>query len=130
MPSLSDTRSTMTERILTFAKAERGQEFAATLFVIGIASVMLHRTFGGDWPVNHDHPVHLFRIWQLKQHLLAHGTPWSWSQRWFAGCPISTVYPVGADFLVLVVQGLSFGALSLSYAYALAFWLFYVVYAY
>ena len=130
MTSLSDTRSTSRERILAFARSERGREFAGTLFVIVLASVMLRRIFGGDWPVNHDHPVHLFRIWQLKQHLLAHATPWSWSQRWFAGCPISTVYPVGADFFVLAVQALSFGALSLSHAYAVAFWLFYVVYAY
>src|SRR5437588_32974 len=130
MTSLSDTRSTSRERILAFARSERGGEIAGTLFVIVLASVMLRRTFGGDWPVNHDHPVHLFRIWQLKQHLLAHGTPWSWSQRWFTGCPISTVYPVGADFFVLLIQALSFGALSLSHAYALGFWLFYVLYAY
>jgi 6-pyruvoyl-tetrahydropterin synthase related domain len=130
MRPVPDARCTTSERILVFAISERGREFAGALFVIALASVMLHRTFGGDWPVNHDHPVHLFRIWQLKQHLLAHGTPWSWSQRWFAGCPISTVYPVGADFFVLAVQALSFGALSLSHAYALAFWLFYVLYAY
>ena len=91
---------TVIKRGLTFVKSERGREIAGAAFVIILASIMLRRCFGGDWPVNHDHPVHLFRIWQLKQHLLAHGTPWSWSQRWFAGCPISTVYPVGADFFV------------------------------
>jgi hypothetical protein len=126
----SEPTPTAAERILAFAKSERGREIAGTAFVIILASVMLRRCFSGDWPVNHDHPVHLFRIWQLKQHLLAHWTPWSWSQRWFTGCPISTVYPVGADFFVLIVQALSFGTLSLSHAYAIAFWLFYVLYAY
>ncbi|PYK69214.1 MAG: hypothetical protein DME45_03370 [Verrucomicrobia bacterium] len=130
MAKAEATRSTITERLRRFAASQGVKEAAAISFVIALASVMLFRAFGGDWPVGHDHPVHLFRIWQLKQHLISHATPWSWSQRWFAGCPISLVYPVGADFFVLAVQVLSFGTLSISQAYALAFWLFYFLYGY
>ena len=91
---------------------------------------MLFPALRGDWPIGHDHPAHLFRIWQLKETILHHGTPWSWSHRWFAGYPQNVIYPVGADFFVLAVQALSLGKLSLGQAYGLAFWLFYFLYGY
>lgn len=91
---------------------------------------MLFPVFRGDWPIGHDHPVHLFRIWQLRETLLHHGLPWGWSHRWFAGYPQNVVYAVGADFFVLAIQALSFGTLSLGRAYGIAFWVFYFLYGY
>lgn len=92
---------------------------------------MLFPVFRGDWPIGHDHPVHIFRIWQLREALLQHGLLlWGWSHRWFAGYPQNVVYAVGADFFVLAVQALSFGTLSLGRAYGIAFWLFYFLYGY
>ena len=92
--------------------------------------MMLHPVLRGDWPVGHDHPVHVVRIAQLKQTILAHGMPWAWSHRWFAGYPQNVMYPIGADLYVLAVHALSFGTLSITKAYGVAFWLFYALYGY
>jgi hypothetical protein len=121
-------------RLITSLKraacSEAVREACSVLFVVGLASLMLFPALRGDWPIGHDHPAHLFRIWQLKETILRHGTPWSWSHRWFAGYPQNVVYPVGADFFVLAVQGLSFGMLNVGQAYGVAFWLFYALYGY
>ena len=92
---------------------------------------MLFRCLRGDWLIGHDHPVHLFRIWQLGETLRQHPfSPWTWGHRWFAGYPQNAVYPIGADLFVLAFRALSFGALSLGRAYGLAFWVFYCLYGY
>ena len=91
---------------------------------------MLAPVFRGDWPVGHDHPVHLFRIWQLEQTIRHGGLPWTWSHRWFAGYPQNVVYPIGADLLVVAVHAVSFGLLKIGQAYGIAFWLFYAAYGY
>jgi hypothetical protein len=91
---------------------------------------MLWPVFRGDWPIGHDHPVHIFRIWQLRETLLHHFSWWTWSHRWFAGYPENVVYPIGADLFVLAVQALSFGTLSLGQAYGIAFWLFFFLFGY
>lgn len=80
--------------------------------------MLLHPALRGDWPVGHDHPVHVGRIAQLKQTILKQGVPGAWSHRWFAGYPQNVVHPIGADLFVLAVQLLSFGALSVTKAYA------------
>jgi len=123
-------KPTVAHRLFSWAASETGRNFLALVFVFGLPSFMLSRTFSGDWPVNHDHPIHLYRIWLLRQHLLSHWTPWSWSNAWFTGCPISIVYPVGGDLLVLAVQALSLGLLRLSHAYSLTLWFSYALYGF
>ena len=91
---------------------------------------MLHPALRGDWPVGHDHPVHVVRIAQLEHTILNKGMPWTWSHRWFAGYPQNVTYPIGADLFVLGVRALSLGALSITQAYGVAFWLFYALYGY
>jgi hypothetical protein len=118
------------ERVAVIVASERFREFGCISFILALATTMLFPVFRGDWPIGHDHPVHIFRIWQLRETLLHQGLPWGWSHRWFAGYPQNVVYPVGADFLVLAVQALSFGTLSLGRAYGLAFWLFYFLFGY
>jgi len=110
--------------------SEKFREICSVLAILALASVMLFPALRGDWPIGYDHPAHLFRIWQLKERILHHVTPWSWSHRWFAGYPQNVIYPVGADFFVLAVQALSLGKLSLGQAYGIAFWLFYFLYGY
>ncbi|MDQ3626046.1 MAG: hypothetical protein M3372_02820 [Verrucomicrobiota bacterium] len=106
------------------------RELACIVFIVALATVMLHPALRGDWPVGHDHPVHVVRIAQLKQTILAHGMPWAWSHRWFAGYPENVGYPIGADLYVLAVHALSFCTLSIPKAYGVAFWLFYALYGY
>ena len=113
---------------MTIAQSERHREIASVLFILALASVMLFPVFLGDWPIGHDHPVHIFRIWQLREQLLNHFSPWGWSHRWFAGYPENVIYPIGADLFVLGIQALSFGLLSLGNAYAVAIWLAYFSY--
>ena len=98
--------------------------------ILALATTMLSPVFRGDWPVGHDHPVHLFRIWQLEQTIRHGGLPWTWSHRWFAGYPQNVVYPIGADLLVIAVHAASFGLLKIGQAYGIAFWLFYAAYGY
>ena len=125
-PELEEVR----QRIAAAARSEKFWEICSVLAILTLASVMLFPSLRGDWPIGHDHPAHLFRIWQLKESILHHLTPWSWSHRWFAGYPQNVIYPIGADLFVLAVQALSLGKLSLGQAYGLAFWLFYFLYGY
>jgi hypothetical protein len=118
-------------KVIDYFSPEIAREAGCVLFVFALAATMLRPVFHGDWPVGHDHPVHLFRIWQLRETLLHHPlVPWTWSHRWFAGYPENVVYPVGADFFVLAIQALSFGTLSLGRAYGIAFLTFYFLYGY
>lgn len=137
MAGLSALRSTIAkidivqlrDRTWRFAQSERGRDAICLALVFALVSVMLRRCLHGDPPVGHDHPVHLFRIWQFGHTLLHHPfSPWTWSHRWFAGYPQNVVYPIGADLLVLAVKALSLNFLSLAYAYAVAFFIFYFVY--
>ncbi|MGD8859789.1 MAG: hypothetical protein PVI30_07245 [Myxococcales bacterium] len=99
------------------------------LYVLGltfVASVMMSELAWGHRPVSHDHTVHYFKAWQLNEHFLSEGRLLGWSHRWFAGYPAQYLYPIGADLWVNLVYALSFGTLSFSAAYGVAFWLFHV----
>ncbi|MEY2546896.1 MAG: hypothetical protein QOG48_2013 [Verrucomicrobiota bacterium] len=112
--------------VTRFAQSERGRDAICIALVFALVAVMLRRCLRGDYPIGHDHPVHLFRIWQFGHTLLHHPfSPWTWSHAWFAGYPQNVVYPIGADLLVLGIRALSLGTLSLGYSYALAFFFFY-----
>jgi hypothetical protein len=106
------------------------RDLCCVAIIVALAAVMLHPVLRGDWPVGHDHPVHVVRIAKLEQALRTKGTPWTWSHRWFAGYPLNVTYPVGADLFVLAVRAVSLGALSITQAYAVAFGLFYALYGY
>lgn len=118
------------ERLARVLGSSAWREGFCAALIVALASTMLWRTFLGDWPAGDDHAVHIVRIWQLEQSLLHHGIPWTWSNRWFAGAPIATVYPIGADLLVVAVHLASFGLLGLGQAYGVGFWLFYCFYGY
>lgn len=117
-------------RILQLSRGNAFREAASIIVIVALATTMLWRVFIGDWPVGDDNAVHLVRISQLEQSLLHHGFPWTWSNRWFAGAPIALVYPIGADFFVLLVHAVSFWFLRLEQAYGLTFWMFYCGYGY
>ncbi len=116
--------------VATLARSEAFRETCTVIFIFALATAMLSPALRGDWPVGHDHSVHIFRIWQLEQNLRLHHTPWAWTNRWFTGCPTAVVYPVGADFFVLTVRTVSLGRLTIPQAYGIAFALFYFLYGY
>lgn len=94
-----------------------------------ICAIMLPGVLGGDPPGSEDHPVHLFKAWQLKQ-LLLEGHLYGWSHFWHAGYPVSYLYPVGGELLVLLPHALSLGMIDLGSSYALTVWLAYFLVGY
>lgn len=101
--------------------------------VIAIALVvvlMLPEVSKGNPPINKDHTVHFVKAWQLQDAFLGQGRLWGWSHQWFAGYPAQYLYPIGSDLMVLGVRALSLGILSLEQAYAVAFWLHFVLLGY
>lgn len=98
--------------------------------IVAVAAAMLPEAALGDWPVNHDHPVHLFKAWQLSHDFLAEGRLWGWSHKWFAGYPAHYLYPIGADLWVNIVRWTSLGLLDLEQAYGVAFFLLWVLLGY
>ena len=65
--------------------SEQFREVGSATLIALLTTAMLFPALRGDWPIGHDHPVHLFRIWQLREAIVHHLTPWTWSHRWFAG---------------------------------------------
>ena len=119
------------QRCVAFTRSEAVREVASVAFIAALAATMLWRCLRGDWPIGHDHPAHLFRIWQFGQTLRHHWfSPWNWSHQWFTGYPQNVIYPVGGDLFVLAIRALSLGTLSLGKAYGLAFLIFYFLYGY
>lgn len=99
-------------------------EIVAAMAFLAVAAAMFPAQALGDRPIDHDHTVHFFRAWQLRD-FLSHGRFFGWSHRWFAGYPVNYLYPIGADFWVLTIWLLGLGKLTLDKAYALgvvAFW--------
>jgi hypothetical protein len=105
-------------------------EVACLAVIVAVGTAMLPEAALGDRPVDHDHPVHLFKAWQLRYDFLADGRLWGWSHQWFAGYPAQYLYPIGADLWIIFVQFLSLGLLNLGQAYGVALWLFWVLTGY
>ena len=95
--------------------------------IVATAVTMLWDVFVGERPVSHDHTVHYFKAFQLHQDFLPRGRLFGWSSRMFAGYPVNYLYPIGADLWVNLCHALSFGMLSFSRAYGLAFVAFFVL---
>jgi len=104
--------------------------FLCVAVIVAIAAAMLPEAALGDWPVNHDHPVHLFKAWQLNHDFLADGRLWGWSHKWFAGYPAHYLYPIGADLWINMVRWASLGLLDFGQAYGIAFFLLWVLLGY
>jgi hypothetical protein len=58
----------------------------------------------GEMPWSHDHPVHLFKAWQLGERLIPTGRLMGWSHLLWTGYPAETLYPMLGDLLVVVVR--------------------------
>ncbi len=98
-------------------------EYAGPLILAGIACVIYARLLAGNMPVNHDHPVFLYRAFNTGT-LLSSGSLTGFSPLLFAGYPANSLYPMGTDLLVCAVRGLSLGLASWEQAYCWALFLF------
>jgi hypothetical protein len=92
--------------------------------LIWVATIMMRDLIFGVRPISHDHTVHYFKAWQLREHFLPRFQLHGFSHLWFAGYPVNYLYPVGTDLFVNIVDLLGFGAFSFARAYGIAFWLF------
>ena len=101
-------------------------ELGSLALLVCISIQMLGELAGGDRPISHDHPVHYFKAWQLERHLVHEGRVLGWTHRWFAGYPVNYLYPFLGDLWINAVRWLGFGSLSLSQAYGIGIWLFYL----
>jgi 6-pyruvoyl-tetrahydropterin synthase-like protein len=102
---------------------------AAGPAVILIVAVILYgRLLIGDLPINHDHPVFLFRAWNTGTQLLSNGSLTGFSNMMFAGYPANSLYPLGTDLLVVAMRVLSLGILSWETAYCWALFIFVLSY--
>lgn len=98
-------------------------------FFLACSIALFPKLAMGQRPVDHDHPVHFFKIWQLRE-LLSEGHLQGWSNRWFAGYPVNYLYPVGTNLVALGVWAAGFGHWSLDAAYAWTFLLFWTLQGY
>ena len=98
-------------------------QWAAVLLLGLVVLILYGRLLLGDLPVNHDHPVFLFRAWNTGQ-LLAAGSWFGYSPYQFIGYPANQLYPIGADLLVCLVRALSAGLLGWQAACAVALFIF------
>ncbi len=121
--SLSEPRRVMG---VSFKPSSVLLEVAIALGFLAIAAAIFPHQAMGDRPIDHDHPVHFFRAWQLRE-LLADGRLFGWSHHWFAGNPFEYLYPFGTEALVVSVWALGLGLWSLDTAYALTFVLFWAL---
>ena len=94
--------------------------------LVALTLVMLGKVAAGDRPISADHTVHYFQAWILNERFWSDGW-FFWSNLWFAGYPANYTYPIGAYLWIVLVHWLTLGTLGLDGAYAVAFWLFFVV---
>lgn len=94
------------------------------LGLLGLTIAILPEIAQGHRLVNHDHPVHYFKAWQLKENFLEQGRLYGWSHLWYAGYPAQMLYPIGVDLLIIGIWAAGLGFITMSKAYAWAFLLF------
>jgi hypothetical protein len=96
------------------------------LLLVALTLVMMGKVAAGDRPISADHTVHYFQAWLLNERFWSDGW-FFWSNLWFAGYPVNYTYPIGAYLWIVLVHWLTLGTLTFSGAYAVAFWLFFVL---
>ncbi len=96
---------------------------AAPALLLAVTLVLYGRLLLGDFPINHDHPVMLFRAWNTGSQMLSHSSLTGFSTMMFAGYPANELYPIGTDLLVCGVRALFLGTISWETAYCWALFL-------
>jgi hypothetical protein len=94
--------------------------------LLALTLVMLGKVAAGDRPISFDHTVHYFQAWVFKERFWKDGW-FFWTNLWFAGYPMNYTYPTGAYVWIALVHWLTAGTLTFGGAYAVAFWLVFVV---
>jgi len=109
---------------LSFLEASWLAELAGPALLLALCIFFYGRLLLGDIPVNHDHPVFLFRAWHTAWLLGHQGSALGYSPFMFVGLPANGLYPLGVDFLVIGVKLLGLWLISWETAYAWALFIF------
>jgi len=104
------------------------RECAGPVLILGSVVFLYGRLLLGDMPVNHDHPVFLYRAYNTGTLFLPNFSLAGFSPLMFAGYPANSLYPIGTDLLVCLLRGLTFGLFSWETAYCWALFLFVLSY--
>jgi hypothetical protein len=70
--------------------------------------------------MSNDHPVHLFKAWQLFTHMLPTGRLSGWSHAWALGYPTGDLVPIGEEAWICLFRIATLGQLSWMATYRLA----------
>jgi hypothetical protein len=74
-----------------------------------------------ETPLSYDHAAHLFKAWHFWEEMLGSGRVRGWSHFWSFGFPSDELAPPGSEAWVCLFRALTFGQLSWTRTYALAF---------
>jgi len=74
-----------------------------------------------ETPLSYDHATHLFKAWHFWTEMLGRGRLRGWSHFWAFGFPSDELVPFGEEVWVCLFRVLTFGQLSWTRTYALAF---------
>lgn len=112
-----------------FRPTERIWGIVCVGVIVVLATVMLREPALGDPPISRDHTAQMVNVWQTGK-MLALGRLHGWSNHLFGGYPVNYHYPLGVGLWVYGVKWASLGLLSLTQAYGVSFWLFWILCGY
>jgi len=107
------------------ALARRLKHLGPPALILLFVTVLLPGQLAGHRPASWDHVVHYTKAVSFAHRLPALDL-WGWDWSMYAGYPTEYGYPLTAEVVVTAVFGLALGTISLSHAYALAFFGVYV----
>lgn len=72
-------------------------------------------------PLSSDHATHLFKAWHFWEEMLGRGRLRGWSHFWAFGSPTGELVPFGGELWVALFRAATFGQLSWTRTYSIAF---------
>lgn len=102
-------------------------ELLPAVVVIVVAAALTWPVPAGRMPMSADHTVHLTRVVLTAERLMDQGALSGWEPTWFFGFPLGDLYPQLGDLLIIAIRGLSLGLLDWPQAYALGFFVVFVI---
>jgi hypothetical protein len=108
------------------AVAGAASPWGQLLLTIALGLAIVWPAWIGQMPLSQDHNAHLTRSWLVWEQLRA-GRLVGWSNAWFAGFPVTDLYPPLGDWMVALVHVLSGFTLAWPRAYGVAFTLGFLI---
>lgn len=116
----SDTLTNLEKSIQVSQPARAWVSLLAFVAVLGLGTDMFIQAYNIHGPLTSDHPVHLSKIWLIKEQLITEGRWFGWTHYLRFGYPLNYTYPQLAYAFVLLIHLLSGTLLTLQASYFLA----------